>query len=112
SSAPFESHLSSRGCEASPRNAENETRMSTKTTIVTRESALAQRKWVLLDADGRALGRLATQAANLLRGKGKPIFSPHIDCGDFVIVVNASKVKLSGSKAVDKIYYRHTTFPG
>lgn len=86
--------------------------MSTKTTIVTRENALAQRKWILLDAEGRALGRLATQAANLLRGKGKPIFSPHVDCGDFVIVVNAAKVKLTGSKAIDKIYYRHTEYPG
>jgi large subunit ribosomal protein L13 len=86
--------------------------MATKTTVVTREDALAQRRWFLIDAEGRALGRLATQAANLLRGKGKPIFSPHVDCGDFVIVVNAAKVRLSGKKATDKIYYRHTEYPG
>jgi len=86
--------------------------MATKTTVVTREAGLAQRRWFLLDAEGRALGRLATQAANLLRGKGKPIFSPHVDCGDFVIVVNASKVKLTGRKATDKIYYRHSEYPG
>jgi large subunit ribosomal protein L13 len=86
--------------------------MSTKTSVVTREEALAQRRWILLDAEGRALGRLATQAANLLRGKGKPIFAPHVDCGDFVIVVNAAKVKLTGNKATDKIYYRHTGYPG
>ncbi len=83
-----------------------------RTTVVTREAALAQRRWFLLDAEGRSLGRLATQAANLLRGKGKPTFSPHVDCGDFVIVVNASKVRLTGSKATDKIYYRHTEYPG
>jgi large subunit ribosomal protein L13 len=86
--------------------------MATKTTIVTREEALAQRRWFVLDAEGRALGRLASQAANLLRGKGKPIFSPHVDCGDFVIVVNAAKVRLTGKKASDKIYYRHTEYPG
>jgi large subunit ribosomal protein L13 len=86
--------------------------MATKTTVVTREDALAQRRWFLLDAEGRALGRLATQAANLLRGKGKAIFSPHVDCGDFVIVVNAEKVRLSGKKATDKLYYRHTEYPG
>jgi large subunit ribosomal protein L13 len=58
------------------------------------------------------LGRLATQVAVLLRGKNKPTFSPHVDCGDFVIVLNASKVKLSGKKETDKIFYRHTGFPG
>ncbi len=86
--------------------------MGSKTTVVSREDALAQRQWYVIDADGRALGRLATQAAGLLRGKGKPIFSPHVDCGDFVIVVNASKVKLTGGKAKDKIYYRHSEYPG
>ena len=83
-----------------------------RTTVVTREAALEQRRWIVLDASGRALGRLATQAAGLLRGKGKPTFSPHIDCGDFVIVVNASKLKLTGKKATDKIYHRHTEYPG
>jgi large subunit ribosomal protein L13 len=86
--------------------------MPSKTTIVTREDALAQRRWFVLDAEGRALGRLATQAAGLLRGKGKPIFSPHTDCGDFVIVLNAGKLKLTGNKALDKLYYRHSEYPG
>ena len=86
--------------------------MGSKTTVVSREDALSQRKWFVIDADGRALGRLATQAAELLRGKGKPIISPHIDCGDFVIVLNASKVKLTGAKLKDKIYYRHSEYPG
>ena len=86
--------------------------MAAKTLVVSREDALAQRRWLVVDAEGRALGRVATQVANLLRGKGKPNFSPHVDCGDFVIVVNASKVKLTGRKATDKIYYRHSEYPG
>lgn len=86
--------------------------MASKTTVVSRKDALEQRQWYVIDADGRALGRLATQAAGLLRGKGKPIFSPHVDCGDFVIVVNASKLKLSGNKALEKLYYRHSEYPG
>lgn len=86
--------------------------MAAKTFVMTREDALAQRRWLVVDAEGRALGRVATQVANLLRGKGKPFFSPHIDCGDFVVVVNAAKVRLTGRKATDKIYYRHTEYPG
>ena len=82
------------------------------TAFTTREEALEQRQWKVLDAEGRALGRLATQVAVLLRGKNKPTFTPHVDCGDFVIVLNASKVKLSGKKETDKIFYRHTGFPG
>lgn len=80
--------------------------------MVSREDALAQRRWVIVDASDRALGRVATQVADLLRGKGKPTFSPHIDCGDFVVVVNASKVRLTGRKLTDKIYYRHSEYPG
>ena len=72
--------------------------MAAKTLVMTREDALAQRRWFVVDAEGRALGRVATQVANLLRGKGKPTFSPHIDCGDFVVVVNASKVRLTGQQ--------------
>src|SRR5512134_1348284 len=82
------------------------------TTFPTRKDGLAQRSWVLVDGEGRALGRLATQVADLLRGKGKPTFSPHVDCGDFVIVVNASKVRLTGAKADEKLYYRHSEYPG
>jgi large subunit ribosomal protein L13 len=86
--------------------------MAAKTLVMTREEALAKRRWLVVDAGGRALGRVATQVANLLRGKGKPTFSPHIDCGDFVVVVNAAKVRLTGRKLTDKIYYRHTEYPG
>lgn len=86
--------------------------MAGKTLVVSREDALAQRRWVIVDAGDRALGRVATQVADLLRGKGKPTFSPHIDCGDFVVVINASKVRLTGRKLTDKIYYRHSEYPG
>jgi len=86
--------------------------MPGKTLVVSREDALAQRRWVIVDASGRALGRVATQIADLLRGKGKPTFSPHIDCGDFVVVINAAKVRLTGRKLTDKIYYRHSEYPG
>ena len=71
-----------------------------------------QREWHVIDATDVVLGRLAVQAANLLRGKHKPIFAPHVDTGDFVIVVNASKVALSGNKATKKLSYRHSGFPG
>ena len=70
------------------------------------------RKWLLVDAEDVVLGRLATVVANHLRGKHKPIYTPHIDCGDHVIVVNADKVKLTGRKRTDKVYYRHTGYPG
>ena len=84
-----------------------------KTTVHSpKEEALKNRRWFVLDADGVVLGRLATRAANLLRGKGKPSFTPHVDCGDFVIVINAAKVKLTGKKESGKIYHHHTGFPG
>ncbi|MCG8506990.1 MAG: 50S ribosomal protein L13 [Sphingomonadales bacterium] len=70
------------------------------------------KKWLLVDADGVVLGRLASVVANRLRGKHKPIYTPHMDCGDNVIVINAEKVKLTGKKRSDKIYYRHTGYPG
>jgi len=69
-------------------------------------------KWYVLDASNYTLGRLASLAANILRGKIKPEYTPHIDMGDFVIVINAEKVKITGKKETDKIYYRHTGFPG
>ena len=78
----------------------------------TREDALAARRWFLVDADGRVVGRVATAIANILRGKHKPTFTPHVDSGDFVVVVNAAKVRLSGKKLTDKVYYRHTGWPG
>src|SRR3546814_16292724 len=71
-----------------------------------------EKKWVLIDADGVVLGRLASQVAKILRGKHKPSFTPHMDCGDNVIVVNAEKVKLTGKKLTDKKFYWHTGHPG
>jgi len=76
------------------------------------EEALAQRQWYVVDADGKVLGRMATEIAKVLRGKNKPIFTPHADTGDFVIVINARSVKLTGNKLKDKTYYRHTEYPG
>jgi large subunit ribosomal protein L13 len=69
-------------------------------------------KWYLVNAEGRVLGRLAAELAKILRGKNKPAFTPHVDTGDFVIVVNAGKVLLTGKKMKDKIYYHHTGYPG
>jgi large subunit ribosomal protein L13 len=71
-----------------------------------------EKKWFVIDADGLVLGRMASQIARILRGKHKPTFTPHMDCGDNVIVVNAEKVKLTGRKLGDKIYYWHTGYPG
>ena len=71
-----------------------------------------ERSWVLVDADGMTLGRLATQVAMILRGKNKPQFTPHTDTGDFVVVVNAEKVRLTGNKAASKRYYRHSGYLG
>jgi len=68
--------------------------------------------WVIVDASDKVLGRLASKIADKLRGKDKPIFTPHVDCGDFVVVVNAEKVVLKGNKATDKEYLRHTGYPG
>ncbi len=69
-------------------------------------------QWYLVNAEGKVLGRLATELAKILRGKNKPSFTPHVDTGDFVIVVNAEKVVLTGKKMKDKIYYHHTGYPG
>ena len=71
-----------------------------------------ERKWYVIDAEGEILGRLATRVANILRGKNKPEYTPNVDTGDFVIVINAEKVVVSGNKETDKIYYHHTGFPG
>lgn len=70
------------------------------------------KEWVLVDADGQTLGRLASKVAKLIRGKHKTNFTPHVDCGDNVVVINASKINLSGNKWNDKTYIRHTGFPG
>ena len=71
-----------------------------------------EKKWHLIDADGLVVGRLATIVANILRGKHKPSFTPHIDCGDNVIIINADKVRFTGKKLTDKIYYKHTGYAG
>ena len=71
-----------------------------------------ERNWVLVDANGQTLGRLATQIADALRGKRKPTFTPHIDTGDFVVVINAEKIAVTGKKRDDKRYYRHSGYPG
>lgn len=70
------------------------------------------RKWYVIDASDATLGRVATRVATLLTGKGKPQFTPHIDCGDYVIIVNADNLVVTGKKLTDKVYYRHTGFPG
>ena len=74
--------------------------------------ATRERRWLLVDASGKTLGRLATQLADLLRGKRKPEYTPHCDVGDFVIVVNAEKVSVTGRKREAKLYYRHSGYPG
>ncbi|RKD25405.1 LSU ribosomal protein L13P [Caminicella sporogenes DSM 14501] len=71
-----------------------------------------ERKWYVIDAEGKTLGRLATQVATILRGKHKPIYTPHVDTGDFVIIVNAEKVKLTGKKLDQKMFRWHTGYPG
>ena len=71
-----------------------------------------ERKWYVIDAEGKVLGRLASEVASILRGKKKPIFTPHVDCGDFVIVINADKVVLTGDKLNQKIHAYHTGYPG
>ena len=71
-----------------------------------------QRDWLIVDAEGKTLGRLATQIAERLRGKNKPQFAPHVDIGDFVVVVNAEKIAVTGKKLEQKIYYKHSGYPG
>lgn len=71
-----------------------------------------ERKWYVIDAEGKSLGRVATLAATYLRGKNKPTYTPHIDCGDFIIIINASKVNLTGNKLDDKMYYNHSQYTG
>lgn len=81
-------------------------------TVISAEEAKAQREWYVVDAKGKTLGRLASQIAVVLRGKNKPIFTPHMDTGDFVIVVNAEKVRVTGRKLDQKMYHRHSGYPG
>jgi large subunit ribosomal protein L13 len=76
------------------------------------KSHAIDREWFVLDAQGQTLGRLAARIATILRGKHKPIYTPHVDCGDYVIVVNADKVNVTGQKLDQKMYYRHSGYPG
>ena len=87
-----------------------EDEMSTKSFIA--KPAEVERKWYVVDADGKNLGRMASQIAAILRGKNKPTYTPHVDCGDYVIVINAEKVAVTGKKREEKIYKRHSGYPG
>lgn len=78
----------------------------------TAKTAEVKRKWYVVDAEGQTLGRLASKIAPILKGKHKPIYTPHLDCGDFVIVVNAEKVRVTGRKMDQKVYHRHSGYPG
>jgi len=71
-----------------------------------------KREWLVVDAEGKTLGRLSTEIATILRGKHKPIFTPHVDCGDFVIVINAGKIRVTGDRLDQKMYYRHSGYMG
>ena len=82
------------------------------TRSVSTEAALAGRRWFIADARDQVLGRLATRIAMVLRGKHRPSFTPHVDGGDFVIVINAAAVRLTGKKETEKLYHRHTEYPG
>ena len=84
--------------------------LSYKTISATAEGVT--KEWYVIDATNEVLGRLASQVAKILRGKNKPCYTPHADCGDYVIVINADKVKLTGKKMTDKVYVRHTGYPG
>jgi len=85
--------------------------MTAKITQSAREQDV-QRDWYVVDAQGQTLGRLATQIATILRGKNKPSYTPHVDCGDYVVVVNAEKIHVTGQKMSQKKYYRHSGYPG
>lgn len=82
-----------------------------RTTYMAKKGEV-ERKWFVVDATGIPMGRLSAVVASILRGKNKPTFTPHVDTGDFVVVINADEVKLTGNKASDKIYYRHSNHPG
>jgi large subunit ribosomal protein L13 len=83
-----------------------------RTFVAKPQEAVAQRKWWVVDAQNQPLGRVASRVASLLRGKHKVSFTPHVDTGDFVIVVNATSIKVTGKKAEEKLYYRHSGYPG
>ncbi|MFY4777195.1 50S ribosomal protein L13 [Metabacillus sp. RGM 3146] len=82
-----------------------------RTTYMAKANEI-DRKWLVVDAEGKTLGRLASEVASILRGKYKPTYTPNVDTGDHVIIINAEKIELTGKKLTDKIYYRHSQFPG
>jgi len=84
--------------------------LKVKTFVAKKETM--DRKWYIIDAQGKTLGRLATEAAKILRGKNKPIFTPNVDCGDYLIILNAKGIKVTGNKLTDKKYYRHSGYIG
>lgn len=86
--------------------------MSKQTSFLTNAEANSSRNWVVVDAENKPLGRVSSEIATVLRGKNKPSYTPHNDSGDFVVVINAEKVKLTGNKNADKTYYRHTGYVG
>ena len=86
--------------------------MSDIQTTYSMKASEIQKNWVLIDAENKILGRLATEVASILRGKNKPSFTPHLDTGDNVIIINAEKVKLTGAKSEDKDYFKHSQYPG
>ncbi|MFI3333172.1 MAG: 50S ribosomal protein L13 [Rikenellaceae bacterium] len=79
---------------------------------ISASEATVTKDWVIIDATDEVLGRLSSQVAKILRGKHKPSYTPHVDCGDYVVIINAEKVKLTGKKMTDKVYVRHTGYPG
>ncbi|MCH5334605.1 MAG: 50S ribosomal protein L13 [Alistipes sp.] len=79
---------------------------------ISANASTVEKKWYVIDATDEVLGRLASQVAKILRGKNKPSYTPHVDCGDYVVVINAEKVKLTGKKMSDKVYTRHSGYPG
>lgn len=83
-----------------------------KSYVAKPDEMAASRNWYIVDAKGKPLGRLASEVASLLRGKGKPSYTPHVDCGDHVIVINCGEVALTGRKREQKMYYRHSGYPG
>lgn len=78
----------------------------------TAKTAEIEREWYVIDAEGQTLGRLASRIAPIIKGKHKPIYTPHLDCGDYVIIINADKVRVTGQKMEQKFYYRHSGYPG
>ncbi|WP_018138548.1 MULTISPECIES: 50S ribosomal protein L13 [unclassified Thioalkalivibrio] len=81
-------------------------------STISAKPAEVERDWFLVDAADKTLGRLATEIARRLRGKHKPVYTPHVDTGDYIVVINAEKIRVSGNKASDKMYFRHTGYPG